>query len=280
MSVKYESSKRLVFNQLGTSTQQTTDLVVLNLMPNKLETEGQLLDLFAGLPENLTLTFLYPQTHHFKSHVLPYLQTSYATLPEIADNTYDGLIITGAPVETLPYAEVDYWQEFTEILAWAQDHVRQNLFICWAAQAALYAQYGIEKYAVSPKVFGIFEHRAVGADPLLNHLPHHFYMPHSRHTTLQSQDIAAQSDLKLLVDDINVGPVLVQSRDRRQTFITGHPEYVRNTLAHEYQRDLASGIPITLPENYFYGNDANARVLERWHSSGQQIIANWLQQLN
>ncbi|MFC6169876.1 homoserine O-acetyltransferase/O-succinyltransferase family protein [Loigolactobacillus jiayinensis] len=280
MTVKHESSKRLVFNQLGTNTQQTTDLVVLNLMPNKLETEGQLLDLFAGLPENLSLTFLYPRTHHFKSHVLPYLKTSYATLPEIAENTYDGLIITGAPVETLPFTEVDYWQEFIEILDWAQDHVRQNLFICWAAQAALYAEYGIDKYAVSPKVFGIFEHKAISENPLLAHLPHHFYMPHSRHTTLQAADIQAQTDLNLLVDDINVGPVIVQSRDQRQTFITGHPEYAQNTLAQEYHRDLADGIPITLPENYFYGNDANARVLERWHSSGQQIVANWLQQLN
>ncbi|MFD1317279.1 homoserine O-acetyltransferase/O-succinyltransferase family protein [Loigolactobacillus zhaoyuanensis] len=280
MSLKHESSKRLVFNQLGASTQQTIDLVVLNLMPNKLETEGQLLDLFAGLPENLTLTFLYPQTHHFKSPILPYLKTSYATLPEIADNDYDGLIITGAPVETLPYAAVDYWQEFTEILDWAQDHVRQNLFICWAAQAALYAQYGIEKYAVRPKVFGIFEHQAAQATPLLANVPHRFYMPHSRHTTLQSSDVQAQADLNLLVDDADVGPVIVQSRDQRQTFITGHPEYSQNTLAQEYQRDLTDGIPITLPENYFYGNDANAQVLERWHTSGQQIIANWLQQLN
>ncbi|MFD0897039.1 homoserine O-acetyltransferase/O-succinyltransferase family protein [Loigolactobacillus binensis] len=279
MSVKHESSKRLVFNQLGTSTQKTIDLVVLNLMPNKLETEGQLLDLFAGLPENLTLTFLYPRTHHFKSHVLPYLKTSYATLPEIATNDYDGLIITGAPVETLDYADVDYWPEFTEILDWAQQHVRQNLFICWAAQAALYAQYGIEKYAVRPKVFGIFEHHTTAGSSLLAHLPHHFYMPHSRHTTLQSSDIRAQADLNLLVDDVNVGPVIIQSRDQRQTFITGHPEYAQNTLAQEYQRDLANGIPITLPENYFYGNDANSRVLERWHASGQQIVANWLQQL-
>ncbi|WP_225418546.1 homoserine O-succinyltransferase [Loigolactobacillus iwatensis] len=276
MSVEQDLSKQLVLNTTNDFKAKTLTILVLNLMPNKLETEGQFVDLLNDQNHNLALTFLYPETHHFKSaDTLPYLQESYATFSQIKAGYYDGLIITGAPVETLDFSLVDYWREFGELVDWSKTHVSQTLFICWAAQAGLFHDYGIKKYPVRPKIFGIFGHEVRQQAPLVEGLPETFYLPHSRNTTLKSADILAHPDLRLLVDDSDVGPVVVQSRDGRQTFITGHPEYSTQTLANEYRRDLKAGIPITLPENYFYANDPTQKIINRWQPASQQLIKNW-----
>lgn len=275
-SLKQAINKRFVLNQPKGQAHRTLDLLVLNLMPNKLETESQLLNLCSGLTENLTFTFMYPATHHFKSNTLPYLQETYATFDEIKEQNFDGLIVTGAPVETLPFKQVDYWEEFEQLLDWSQTHVKQSLFICWAAQAALHHDFGIEKYPVRPKIFGIFEHHIRRNADLLEGLPEQFYLPHSRHTTLSEDDILATPGLNLLVSNDNVGPAIMQSQDHRRTYITGHPEYSTNTLANEYQRDLRAGKPITIPENYFYANDPSQQVINRWHETSKIILQNWL----
>lgn len=277
--LKQKYAKQYILNQSGTEAEQTLNLLVLNIMPNKLETEGQILNLSAGYTKNLSFTFLYPRTHHFKSDVLEHLRKMYATLDEIEDDYFDGLIITGAPVETLDFEEVDYWDEFTQIIDWSKTHVKQTLYICWAAQAGLYYEYGINKRPVDQKIFGIFTHHALVADPVVADLPDTFYLPHSRHTTLTTQDIVAQPELKLISDNPKTGPEIIVSTDHRSTFITGHPEYNTNTLANEYFRDQRVGLPIELPENYFYANDPSQRVINRWHESGMKIFDNWLNQI-
>ena len=168
--LKQKYAKQYILNQSGTEAEQTLNLLVLNIMPNKLETEGQILNLSAGYSKNLSFTFLYPRTHHFKSDVLEHLRKMYATLDEIADEYFDGLIITGAPVETIDFEQVDYWNEFTDIIDWAKTHVKQTLYICWAAQAGLYYEYGIQKQDVKEKIFGIFKHHALEKDPIVDGL--------------------------------------------------------------------------------------------------------------
>lgn len=277
--LKQKYAKQYILNQSGTEAEQTLNLLVLNIMPNKLETEGQILNLSAGYSKNLSFTFLYPRTHHFKSDVLEHLRKMYATLDEIADEYFDGLIITGAPVETIDFEQVDYWNEFTDIIDWAKTHVKQTLYICWAAQAGLYYEYGIQKQDVKEKIFGIFKHHALEKDPIVDGLTGTFYLPHSRHTTLNSADIVAQPELKLISENIKTGPQIIVSKDHRNTFITGHPEYSTNTLANEYFRDQKQGLSIELPENYFYANDPSQRIINQWHEAGMKVFGNWLNQL-
>ncbi len=277
--LKQKYAKRYILNQAGKEADQTLNLLVLNIMPNKLETEGQILNLSAGYSKNLSFTFLYPQSHHFKSDVLGHLKKTYATLDEIEDENFDALIVTGAPVETIDFHDVDYWEEFTKIVDWAKSHVKQTLYLCWSAQAALYYDYGIGKHAVNDKIFGIFEHHVETQDSLLEGLGDTFYLPHSRHSTNYSEDILQHPELTLLADNKKIGPAIIISKDHRNTFITGHLEYNTNTLANEYFRDLNVGKDIELPENYFYANDPSQRVINRWHETGLQIFSNWLDQI-
>ncbi|WP_223875884.1 homoserine O-succinyltransferase [Paucilactobacillus kaifaensis] len=277
MQQKY--AKQFVLNRCNVASTRTLNLLVLNIMPNKLETEGQILNLCTDCSQNLSFTFLYPRTHHFKTNILPYLKKTYATLDEIRDDYFDGLIITGAPVENLDFAAVDYWNEFTQLLDWAQTHVKQRLFICWAAQAALNYEFGIKKHSVEQKIFGVFEHRIEQPDSLLTGLSSIFYLPHSRRTTIETSDVLQHAELKLLLDSKKTGPQLITTKDHRDTFITGHPEYNTDTLGDEYFRDLKQGIQIKLPENYFYANDPSKKVINRWHSAGTQIFTNWLNQI-
>lgn len=277
--VQQRYAKQFVLNRSNLASAKTLNLLVLNIMPNKLETEGQILNLCADYAQNLSFTFLYPRTHHFKTNVLPYLRKTYATLDEISDEYFDGLIITGAPVEDLPFTSVDYWNEFTKLLDWAQIHVRQRLFICWAAQAALNYEFGIKKHRVEQKIFGVFEHRIKRPDTLLTGLSSVFYLPHSRRTTVKTSDILQHDELKLLLDSRKTGPQLITTKDHHDTFITGHPEYNTDTLGNEYFRDLKQGVSINLPENYFYANDSSKKVINRWHVAGTQIITNWLDQI-
>lgn len=277
--LKQKYAKQYILNQSGTGAEQTLNLLVLNIMPNKLETEGQILNLSAGYSKNLSFTFMYPATHHFKSNVLEHLRQMYTTLDEVEDEYFDGLIITGAPVETLDFEQVDYWDEFMRIIDWAKDHVKQTLYICWAAQAGLYYEYGIQKHSVDQKIFGIFEHHIDSTDPLSQGLPATFFLPHSRHTTIEDGDIQSQPGLTLLSSNPKTGPQIIVSNDRRATFITGHPEYNTNTLANEYFRDQKVGMPIELPENYFYVNDPTQRIINRWHDTGLTLFSNWLNQI-
>lgn len=272
--------KQYMLNISEAKSEETINLLVLNIMPNKLETEGQIINLITGYSENVSFTFMYPETHHFKSDVLSSLKDSYATLREVKDQYFDGLIVTGAPIEQLNFEDVDYWQEFTELVDWADTHVKQSLYICWASQAALYYHYGIQKHAVNNKVFGIFKHHPLVDDQLLSGLGSSFDLPHSRHTTIQTDDINSHSELTILADNPKTGPQIIVSKDRRETFITGHPEYNTETLADEYFRDLRAGKSIEVPENYFYANDPQQKIINHWHEAGSKILQNWLNQLN
>ncbi|BAP85938.1 homoserine O-succinyltransferase [Paucilactobacillus hokkaidonensis JCM 18461] len=277
--LKQRYSKQFILNRSSISSAKTLNLLVLNIMPNKLETEGQILNLCTNYSQNLSFTFLYPQTHHFKTNIVPYLEKTYATLEEVKDEYFDGLIVTGAPVENLDFTQVDYWNEFTQLLNWSKTHVKQRLFICWAAQAALNYDFGIPKYQVEQKIFGVFKHHIKQANPLLHGLKDVFYLPHSRRTTIQSSDVTRHDDLNIILDSSSTGPQLITTVDRRDTFITGHPEYNTNTLADEYFRDRKNEIPINLPENYFYANDPSKQVINRWHDAGIRLFTNWLNQV-
>lgn len=252
-------------------------VLVLNLMPHKQATEQQIKALAAGMTQPPAFTFMYPASHQFKHPtIMPYLQTHYVTFEQIVKAHFDGLIITGAPVETLLFTQVDYWAELSRLLDWATTHVTKSLYLCWGAQAALYHDYQLEKRLVPAKIFGVFAHQPQQASPLLAGLTTPFYMPHSRHTTLRTADVVATPGLKLLVDDPVAGPVIMQSQDGRRTYVSGHPEYATQTLAQEYQRDCQAHLPIKLPQHYFQQDDPTQPVINRWQITSQRLFRNWL----
>lgn len=252
-------------------------VLVLNLMPHKQATEHQIKALATGMAQPPAFTFMYPASHRFKNPaIMPYLQAHYVTFDQIVAQQFDGLIVTGTPVETLPFPQVDYWAELSRLLDWAATHVAKSLYLCWGAQAALQHDYHLEKQLVPAKIFGVFQHEPRQAAPLFKGLTTPFYMPHSRHTTLRTADVLATPGLKLLVDDSVAGPVIMQSQNGRRTYISGHPEYATQTLAQEYQRDRQAGLTIALPQHYFQANDPKQPVINRWQVASRQLFRNWL----
>jgi homoserine O-succinyltransferase len=252
-------------------------IAVLNIMPTKLVTETQLLRLLGNTSLQVNITFVRMGTHESKNTPIEHLEAFYQPLESLLSDRFDGLVITGAPVETMDFEEVDYWPELCQLFEWARKNVWSTLHICWGAQAGLYYHYGIKKYPLNEKMFGLFQHRALDlADPLLRGFDEVFYAPHSRHTEVRREDIEAEHALKLLAVSERAGVYLAVSRDGREAYVTGHPEYDRLTLKAEYDRDVAKGLPIKVPENYFPADDPRLPPLMTWRSHAHLLYANWL----
>lgn len=251
-------------------------IAVLNLMPFKQETEVQLLRLLGNTPLQIEITLLRPISHDSKNTSKQYLEAFYKTFEEIKENTFDGLIITGAPVEQLAFENVIYWRELTEIMAWSKSHVTSTLHICWGAQAGLYYHYGIKKHSLPKKKFGVFEHEILHYEKILQGLDDIVYIPHSRHTGVAKEDIVACPELKLLLYSKEAGVALVSSNDGRQIFATGHAEYDPWTLGNEYKRDLSKNLPIDMPHNYYIDDEMEKGTCVRWRSHAYLLFSNWL----
>jgi len=252
-------------------------IVILNLMPLKITTETDLIRLLSNSPLQIELDFLQLESHVSRNTPIEHMMAFYKKFEEISKSNYDGMIITGAPVEHLPFEEVDYWPEMVKILDWAKKHVTSTLFICWASQAGLYHYYGIPKYPLSEKMFGVFEHHIHNPlNPIFRGFDDVFYVPHSRHTEVKADDIRNVPELTILSESPESGVYMVMARNGREFFITGHSEYSPNTLHQEFIRDRGKGLPIQLPRNYYLNDDPDQGVVVRWRSHANLMITNWL----
>lgn len=254
------------------------EIAILNLMPTKETTETQLMRLLSNSPLQVNITLIktstYSATHTDKGH----LERFYKTFAEVENSKFDGMIITGAPVENLPFEKVAYWDELKEILEWTKSNVTSTLFICWGAQAALHYFYGIKKHPLKEKCFGIFAHQRIRdgiIEPLMRGISDEFHMPHSRHTIIYAKDILHVKELKILAYSKRAGASIIKSMDNRQVFVTGHMEYDRYTLKNEYERDLEKGLDIKPPVNYFADGDMDD-VKMNWTSTANLFYINWL----
>jgi len=253
------------------------EIAILNLMPTKIATETQLLRLLGNTPLQVKVELLRTKTHESKNTSQDHLLTFYKTFDEIKDRNFDGLIITGAPVELLEFEEVEYWQELCEIMEWSKTHVYSTFHICWGAQAALYYHYGIPKYTMDKKLFGVFKHRLVHHYPILfRGFDDEFLVPHSRHTTIHKEDVLLHPEIKILAESKEAGIYAMQTKGGRQVFITGHSEYDAHTLQAEYLRDKNAGLPIDIPVNYFPNDDDTQDPPNTWRSCANLIYSNWI----
>ena len=252
-------------------------ICILNLMPKKIETETQLLRLLGNSPLQVNIDLMQVASHQSKNTAADHLLHFYRTFAQLREERFDGLIITGAPVEQLPFGEVDYWPELAEILDWSKTHVYCTLHICWGAQAGLWRHYGIPKQPLEKKLFGIFRHRTLHPNhPLTRGFDEEFLAPHSRHTTVEEEAVEQIPQLEILADSPQAGLYLAARKDGRQVFVTGHSEYDRETLQGEYRRDLDRGIPIQMPENYYPGNDPSRPPAFLWRGHANLPFVNWL----
>ena len=276
--VLIEEDPDLVTDTLSATDGSGLSLAILNLMPQKVVTETQLLRMIGRTPYGVSVTLIRTASHTPKNTPLEYLEKFYKTFRQVENQHFDGLIITGAPVETLEFEQVDYWNELCEVLDWRLENVGSTYHICWAVQAAVYKQYGIPKYGMPEKVFGVFDHhRLDNYSGLLDGLGERFMMPHSRHTEVRQEDIAKVPQLRLVSTSEEAGVFLFISDDNRQVYVTGHPEYDPNTLRNEYERDLRKGLPIALPKNYFIDDQPGNQPLYQWKLTGPLLYANWLE---
>lgn len=252
-------------------------IAILNLMPTKIATETQLLRLLGNSPLQVEITLLRTATHESKNTPGEHLLSFYQTIDDVADQRFDGLIITGAPVENLPFEEVDYWQELAAIMDWRKHHAFATFYICWGAQAALYHHFGVPKYPLSEKMFGVFPHRINHPTlPLFRGFDDVFYAPHSRHTEVRRADIEQVPELEILSESDEAGVYIVATRDGRQVFVTGHSEYDPLTLKGEYDRDVRQGLPIQIPRNYYPDDDPTRTPQVRWRGHSNLLYVNWL----
>lgn len=252
-------------------------LAILNLMPTKITTETQIIRLLSNTPLQIELTLLKTATHQSANTSVEHMEAFYRTFDDVREEQFDGLIITGAPVENLDFTEVDYWGELCEILAWSKTNVFSTLHICWAAQAGLWYHYGIPKYELKEKMFGVFSHVPLQpAHPLLRGFDEVFQAPHSRHTEVRREDILRCPKVEILSESVEAGVYIVASRKRRLFFVTGHSEYDAGTLAAEYFRDKNKGLPIALPRHYFPADDPTLPPRNTWRSHAHLLFSNWL----
>ena len=252
-------------------------ILVLNLMPTKIVTETQLARLLANSPLQVQLTFLQTASHAASHVSAQHLDAFYTTFDEVKNQRYDGMIITGAPVETMPFEEVDYWDELCRILEFSKTNVYSTLHVCWGAQAALYYHFGIRKELLDQKMFGVFLHKVTRpSNPLVRGFDEVFYAPHSRHTGIRREDVLACPELRLLADSEEAGPYLMSTESGRQIFVAGHPEYDKYTLDSEYRRDVDKGLPIAVPKNYYPDDDPTKEPLFRWRAHAHLLYSNWL----
>ena len=269
-----------VMSDLRASTQDIRPLkiLILNLMPLKITTETDLIRLLSNSPLQLEIEFLGLKSHTPKNTPIEHLQTFYKTFPKVKESYYDGFIVTGAPVELLPFEEVRYWQELTGIFDWARTHVNSTYYICWAGQAAMYHFYGIRKYPLDKKIFGVFPHTVNHkAFPLFRGFDDEFFAPHSRHTTVSAEEISQHPELAILSQSEEAGVYIVASRGGREFYVTGHSEYSPLTLHNEYTRDMQKGLDsVELPKNYYKDNDPQKQPVVLWRSHANLLFINWL----
>ncbi len=250
---------------------------VLNLMPTKIATETQIMRKLSNTPLQVEVDLLRTASHDASHVSAGHLETFYRTFEDIRDLHYDGLIITGAPVEQMPFEEVDYWPELCQIMDWSTTHVHSTLHICWGAQAGLYHHYGIQKHPLPQKASGVFEHRLIKRkSPLVRGFDDRFFAVHSRNTEVRAEDVEAVDELEIVAVSDEVGLYIVKSRDSRRFFVFGHPEYDRDTLKAEYERDLARGIDPEVPAHYFPDDDPAQTPLNMWRAQAQLLYTNWL----
>ena len=252
-------------------------ILIFNLMPVKITTETQILRLLSNTPLQVEITLIYTKMHLSKNTPKEHLDAFYKTFDDISIHKYDGLIITGAPIEHLEFEEVDYWEEMVRIMDWADSHVTSTMFICWASQAGLYHHYGIPKYMKDEKVFGVFTHKVHNRTNLLMRgFDDEFFAPHSRYTEVRKEDIRKIKELEILADSDEAGIYLVASKDLKRIFVTAHSDYDPLTLNSEYDRDIANGINIKIPKNYYPDNDPSKVPLVKWRSHANLLFSNWL----
>ncbi len=267
-----------VMKQTRAETQhiRPLEIVLLNLMPTKIVTETQLSRMLGNTPLQVHLELMMLSTHKAKNTPEEHLLAFYKTFDELKDRKFDGMVITGAPVENMPFEQVNYWKELTEIMEWSKDHVHSTFHICWGAQAGLYYHYGIQKYPLPEKKFGVFKHKADYKHAiLLRGFDDEFWAPHSRHTTIRREDIEATPGLKILASSEEAGVYIIMNKEGRQIFVTGHSEYDPDTLEREYLRDKYQGLPIQVPKNYYPNDDDSQAPIVRWRGHGNLLYSNW-----
>ena len=268
-----------VMKQTRAETQQIRplEIVLLNLMPTKIVTETQLSRMLGNTPLQVHLELMMLSSHKPKNTPEEHLLAFYKTFDDLKDRKFDGMVITGAPVENMPFEQVNYWEELKEIMEWSKDHVHSTFHICWGAQAGLYYHYGINKKPLTEKLFGVFPHKAdYKRAILLRGFDDEFWAPHSRHTTIDRADIEAVPGLKILASSEEAGVYIVMNKEGRQIFVTGHSEYDPDTLEREYLRDKYLGLPIQVPKNYYPNDDDSQAPIVRWRGHGNLLYSNWL----
>ena len=268
-----------VMNEERASSQdiRPLNIAILNLMPTKVETETQLLRLLGNSPLQIEVDLLKTESYSAKNTSEEHLLEFYRPVSDAMSNCYDGLIITGAPVELMDFEDVDYWEELKSVFSWADTHVYSLLSICWGAQAALYYYYGIPKYRLESKLSGVYEHRVLEKNNKLTRgFDDRFFVPHSRHTSVKREEILRRPSLRILAESNEAGVYLSASEDLRRVFVTGHSEYDSGTLRYEYERDLARGLNPQVPVNYFQGDDPRNEPMVKWRSHANMLFVNWL----
>lgn len=252
-------------------------IAILNLMPLKEETEVQLLRSLSNTPLQVDITFLTTASYVGKNTAASHLDKFYITFQEVKDKKFDGLIITGAPVEQMEFQEVDYWKELVDIMEWSKSNVTSTLHICWGAQAGLYYHYGVEKYPLEEKMFGVYQHKVLHRRfPLVRGFDDYFYAPHSRHTGVRKEDVEKKKELTILAESDEAGLFIILAQEGKQIFVLGHPEYDRLTLDKEYKRDKEKGLPIKLPINYYPLDDPDQKPKMLWRGHANTVYTNWL----
>lgn len=274
-----ENENIFVMTKIRAETQEIRPLRILlvNLMPTKIETETQFSRLLGNTPLQIELELLAPTSHVSLNTKEEHLHSFYKSFESIKDNKYDGCVITGAPVEHLEYSDVDYWEELCKIMEWSKSNVYSTIHICWGAQAALYYHYGINKYKLDQKMFGVFPHRIVYKNPiLLRGFDNIYYVPHSRHTGIKKADVLKIKELRILSESDEAGIHTIFTNKGKLIFVLGHAEYDPDTLKREYERDISKGIDINVPKNYFEDDDPNKEIIVRWRAHANLFFSNWL----
>ena len=252
-------------------------IIIMNLMPTKQATELQLLRSLSNTPLQVDITFLKTETHDAQNESQTHMETFYTIFPEIKQQYFDGLIITGAPVETLDFEEVDYWPELVEIMEWSKTHVTSTLYICWAAQAGLYYHYGIKKHVLDKKISGVYEHHPLHSKvPIIRGFDDKFYVPHSRNTGVDGEAIKKNKELTVVAESDETGPYIILNSTGSQVFVTGHPEYDVMSLHYEYVRDVKRGLNPDIPKNYYKDNDPTKKPVKSWRCHANTMYYNWL----
>lgn len=274
-----ESENIFVMTEHRAATQDIRPLRIglLNLMPLKIITETQILRCLSNTPIQIEVDLIQTETYHSKNTPEDHLLTFYKTFDDIRDQKYDGFIITGAPVETMPFEEVEYWKELTEIMDWTKTHVHSTLHICWGAQAGIFYHYGIQKHELPEKLSGVFNHDVLKpSSPLVRGFDDRFWAPHSRHTTVYAEDIEADPRLEIVAQSDEAGVYIAKSTDSRHFFVFGHPEYDTGTLRAEYERDVNKGMDVPVPAHYFPNDDPAQEPISTWRAHAQLLYTNWL----